>query len=290
MWCRKLSDLLHMVSVQHPISQAPGGAQMAATMHVRKRNGDTEPVDVSKIVRAVRRCAGGLDDVDPMQIATKTISGLYDGATTAELDRLSIQTAAEMTGEEPQFSRLAGRLLAGYIAKEVRGQGIASFSQSVALGHAEGLIGEETARLVKDSARKLDFAVDSDADLQFEYFGIKTVYDRYLLRHPATRLVTETPQYFLLRVACGLSRIPAEAIEFYRLMSSLAYLPSSPTLFNSGTRHTQMSSCFLVDSPKDELDSIYERYAQVARLSKFAGGIGIGFSRIRGRGALIRGT
>ena len=101
----------------------------------------------------------------------------------------------------------------------------------------------------------------------------------------------ETPQYFLLRVACGLSRTPAEAIEFYRLMSSLAYLPSArPTLFNSGTRHTQMSSCYLVDSPRDELDSIYERYQQVARLSKFAGGIGIACRRVRSRGALIRGT
>jgi ribonucleoside-diphosphate reductase alpha chain len=264
--------------------------QSRVGMQVRKRNGDTEPVDVNKIVRAVQRCAGGLDEVDPMRVATKTISGLYDGATTAELDRLSIQTAAEMTGEEPQYSRLAARLLAGYITKEVRGQGIASFSQSVALAHAEGLIGDETARLVKDNARKLDFAVDDEADLQFEYFGIKTVYDRYLLRHPSTRLVTETPQYFLLRVACGLSRSPAEAIGFYRLMSSLAYLPSSPTLFNSGTSHPQMSSCFLVDSPRDDLDSIYARYAQVARLSKFSGGIGIGFSRVRSRGALIRGT
>jgi hypothetical protein len=81
-------------------------------MRVRKRNGDTEPVDVNKIVRAVGRCAGGLTDVDPMRVATKTISGLYDGATTAELDRLSIQTAAEMTGEEPQYSRLAARLRA----------------------------------------------------------------------------------------------------------------------------------------------------------------------------------
>jgi ribonucleoside-diphosphate reductase alpha chain len=264
--------------------------QARTGMQVRKRNGDAEPVDVNKIVRAVQRCAGGLDDVDPMRVATKTISGLYDGATTAELDRLSIQTAAEMTGEEPQYSRLAARLLSGYIAKEVRGQGIASFSQSIALGHAEGLIGDDTAKLVKDNARKLDFAVTDDADLQFEYFGIKTVYDRYLLRHPVTRLVTETPQYFLLRVACGLSRTPADAIGFYRLMSSLAYLPSSPTLFNSGTSHPQLSSCFLVDSPRDDLDSIYARYAQVARLSKFSGGIGIGFSRIRSRGALIRGT
>ena len=264
--------------------------EMPATMQVRKRNGDTEPVDVNKIVRAVQRWAGDLDDVDPMRVATKTISGLYDGATTAELDRLSIQTAAEMIAAEPQYSRLAARLLSGYIGKEVRGQGIASFSQSVALGHAEGLIGDETAKLVKDNARKLDFAIDDDADLRFEYFGIKTVYDRYLLRHPSSRLVLETPQYFLLRVACGLSRTPAEAIGFYRLMSSLAYLPSSPTLFNSGTRHAQMSSCFLVDSPRDELDSIYARYAQVARLSKFSGGIGIAWSRVRSRGALIRGT
>jgi ribonucleoside-diphosphate reductase alpha chain len=228
--------------------------------------------------------------VDPLRVATKTISGLYDGATTAELDRLSIQTAAEMIGEEPQYSRLAAGLLAGYIDKEVRGQGIASFSQAIALGQAEGLIGDETAEFVKDNARKLDDAVDIAADRRFEYFGLRTVYDRYLLQHPATRLVIETPQYFLLRVACGLSTTPGEAIGFYRLMSSLAYLPSSPTLFNSGTTHTQMSSCYLVDSPRDELDSIYDRYAQVARLSKFAGGIGISWSRVRSRGALIRGT
>lgn len=268
------------------VTEAPG----RTTMSVRKRNGDSEPVNVDKIVRAVDRVSGDLVDVDPMRVATRTISGLYDGATTAELDRLSIQTAAEMIGEEPQYSRLAARLLAGYVEKEVRNQGVASFSQSVALGHAEGLIGDDTARFVKDNARKLDFAIDGDADRRFEYFGLRTVYDRYLLRHPTSRLVVETPQYFLLRVACGLAHSPAEAIGFYRLMSSLAYLPSSPTLFNSGTRHTQMSSCYLVDSPRDDLDSIYSRYAQVAKLSKFAGGIGLSFSRVRSRGALIRGT
>jgi len=269
-----------------------GGAipQQRGPMRVRKRNGDTEPVDVNKIVRAVDRCAGGLGDVDPLRVATKTISGLYDGATTAELDRLSIRTAAEMIGEEPQYSRLAARLLAGYIVKEVRGHSVASFSQAIRLGHAEGLIADDTAAFVTENARKLDDAIDPGGDLQFEYFGVRTVYDRYLLRHPVTRLVIETPQYFLMRVACGLSQSPAEAIGFYRLMSSLAYLPSSPTLFNSGTRHSQMSSCYLVDSPRDELDSIYDRYGQVARLSKFAGGIGISWSRVRSRGALIRGT
>jgi ribonucleoside-diphosphate reductase alpha chain len=279
-------------TLQTPAAAPPTGQPTGRrpSMQVRKRNGDTEPVDVNKIVRAIEPCAAGLDYVDPLRVATKTISGLYDGASTAELDRLSIQTAAEMIGEEPQYSRLAARLLAGYIDKEVRGQGIAAFSQAIAHGHAEGLIGDDTARFVKDNARKLDFAVADEADRRFEYFGLRTVYDRYLLRHPASRLVLETPQYFLLRVACGLSRTPGEAVDFYRLMSSLSYLPSSPTLFNSGTRHTQMSSCYLVDSPRDELESIYDRYAQVAKLSKFAGGIGIAWSRVRSRGALIRGT
>ncbi|MFF0154616.1 ribonucleoside-diphosphate reductase subunit alpha [Micromonospora sp. NPDC005203] len=259
-------------------------------MQVRKRNGTTESVDVNKIVRAVERWADDLADVDPMRVATRTISGLYDGATTAELDRLSIQTAAEMIGEEPQYSRLAARLLSGYVDKEVRRQGVTSFSAAIRIGHAEGLIGDDTAVFVAAHAPMLDHAVDPDGDRRFEYFGLRTVYDRYLLRHPTSRLVLETPQYWLLRVACGLSQTPDEAVGFYRLMSSLAYLPSSPTLFNSGTRHTQMSSCYLVDSPRDELDSIYQRYAQVANLSKFAGGIGIAYSRVRSRGALIRGT
>ncbi|MFE9655918.1 ribonucleoside-diphosphate reductase subunit alpha [Micromonospora sp. NPDC006431] len=264
--------------------------QRRVQMHVRKRNGDLEPVDVNRIVRAVERWSADLTDIDPLRVATRTISGLYDGASTDELDRLSIQTAAELIGEEPQYSRLAARLLAGYVDKEVRGQDIGSFSQAIRRGHAEGLIGDHTAAFVAAHARMLDEAVDPAGDLRFEYFGLRTVYDRYLLRHPTSRLVLETPQSWLLRVACGLSHTPDEAIAFYRLMSSLAYLPSSPTLFNSGTRHTQMSSCYLVDSPRDELDSIYQRYAQVANLSKFAGGIGIAFSRVRSRGALIRGT
>ena len=100
----------------------------------------------------------------------------------------------------------------------------------------------------------------------------------------------ETPQQFLLRVACGLSDSAEEALSLYPLMSRFEYLPSSPTLFNSGTRHPQMSSCYLLDSPTDDLDAIYDRYKDVARLSKHAGGIGLSFSRVRSRGSLIRGT
>ena len=269
----------------------PGTESTGATaMRVRKRNGDLEPVDVNKIVRAVERCAAGLPGVDPMRVATRTISGLCDGATTEELDELSIRTSAAFIVEEPNYSRLAARLLSTVIDKEVRNQDIHSFSQSVAVGVDQGLIGAEVAGFVATNARKLNDTVEGERDQLFEFFGLRTVYDRYLLRHPENRMVVETPQYFFLRVACGLSTCPEEAIRFYRLISSLQYLPSSPTLFNSGTSHPQMSSCYLLDSPEDSLDGIYKRYTDIAKLSKFAGGIGVAWHRIRSKGSLIRGT
>jgi ribonucleoside-diphosphate reductase alpha chain len=259
-------------------------------MHVRKRNGDLEPADVNKIVRAVARCCEGLSDVDPLRIATKTISGLYDGATTHELDRLSIQTAALLTGEEPQYSLLAARLLATVIAKEIERQEIHSFSQSIAAGYRLGLISEETAAFVGGNSRKLNAAIRTERDHGFEYFGLRTVYDRYMLRHPQERGIIETPQYMFMRIACGLAKTTSEAIEWYELFSSLEYLPSSPTLFNSGTAHPQLSSCFLLDSPHDDLKAIYDKYTEVALLSKFAGGIGLSYTRVRAAGSLIRGT
>ncbi len=264
-------------------------------MAVRKRDGSFEPVNLDKIVTAISRCATNPDGtelagVDIMRIATRTISGLNDGATTTDLDNLSIRTAAALISEEPNYSRLAARMLATVIDKEVQLQDVYSFSQSVALGAAQGIIGDATAQMVVTNARKLNAAIRPERNWLYEFFGLRTVYDRYLLRHPVSRLVTETPQYFMMRVACGLSRTPDEAIVFYNLISSLDYLPSSPTLFNSGTTHPQMSSCYLLDSPLDELEAIYDRYKDVARLSKHAGGIGLSYSRIRSRESLIRGT
>ena len=272
-------------------AETPDAADTTSNgMHVRKRNGALEPVDLNKIVNAVARCAEGLLNVDSMRVATRTISALADGATTQELDELSIRTAAGFTVEEPNYSKLAARLLATYIDKEVRIQNIPWFSESVRIGHIAGLIGDDVAKFVEENAPALNAAINTDRDRKFEFFGLRTVYDRYLLRHPETRKVTETPQYFFLRVACGLSQDADEAIRFYDLMSSLAYLPSSPTLFNSGTRHAQMSSCYLLDSPEDSLEGIYKRYTDIARLSKFAGGIGVAWHRIRSKGSLISGT
>ena len=262
----------------------------SAVMHVRKRNGALEPVDVNKIVRAVQRSSYGLNHVDAIRIASKTIGGLYDGATTRELDTISIDTAASLIAEEPQYSRLAARLLLATIVKEVSALNLYSFSQSIAYGFQEGVVSKATAEFVHTHARKLNHAIDDSFSDRFEYFGLRTVYDRYLLRDPISRCVIETPQHFFLRVSCGLAGSPHEAIDFYRLIASLDYMPSSPTLFNAGTKHPQMSSCYLHDSPQDSLDSIYDTYKNVALLSKFSGGIGLAFHRVRSEGSLIRAT
>ncbi|MHA6206162.1 ribonucleoside-diphosphate reductase subunit alpha [Dyella soli] len=260
-------------------------------MRVTKRNGRQEVVDVNKIVRAVTRSSEGLHGVDPLRVALKTIGGLYDGATTQELDELSIRTSAALTAEEPEYGQLAARLLSAYIDKEVSGQEIQSFSQSIARGAELGILNARLRDFVTTNARKLNDAIDPHASRRFEYFGLRTVYDRYLLRHPQLRKVIETPQHFFMRIACALggSEI-GETLELYRLLSSLEYIASSPTLFNAGTAHEQLSSCFLLDSPADSLESIYEKYGDVAKLSKFAGGIGLAYSRVRSRGSLIKGT
>ncbi|MFF8814563.1 ribonucleoside-diphosphate reductase subunit alpha [Streptomyces pactum] len=251
------------------------------------------------LLRTLTDLTADLPATDPGKVAAAALRGRHPGSDEAELRALATEAAAGLIAEEPEYSRLAARLLTLAIAEEAAAEGAVSFSASVATGHREGLIADDTLAFVRAHAARLDALLDATvadgADDRFGYFGLRTLHSRYLLRHPTTRRVIETPQHFLLRVACGLAedlseRALREVCELYRLTSSLAYLPSSPTLFNSGTRHPQMSSCYLLDSPLDELDSIYERYHQVARLSKHAGGIGLSYSRIRARGSLIRGT
>ena len=207
------------------VTTAPG----RTSMQVRKRNGDDEPVDVNKIVRAVDRVSDDLADVDPMRVATRTISGLYDGATTAELDRLSIQTAAEMIGEEPQYSRLAARLLSATSTRRCATRASMSFSQSVALGHAEGLIGDETARVrqgqrpqarLRDRRRTPTGASSTSGCAPSTTATCCGTRRAGWWSRPRSTSCCASP--------AGLARSPGEAIEFYRLMSSLAYLPRQP--------------------------------------------------------------
>ncbi len=247
------------------------------------------------LLRTLTELTADLPDADPGRVAAAALRGRSAQADERELRELATEAAAGLISEDPAYSRLAARLLTIGIREEAASQGVTSFTESVAVGHREGLIADRTAEFVRVHAARLDALIDREADDRFGYFGLRTLHSRYLLRHPHTRKVVETPQHFMLRVASGLAeddttRALDEVAALYGLMSRLDYLPSSPTLFNSGTRHPQMSSCYLLDSPKDELDSIYDRYHQVARLSKHAGGIGLAYSRIRARGSLIRGT
>ena len=185
-------------------------------------------MDLNKIVKAIDRCRVDLPNVDTLRVATRTISGLYDGATTKELDQLSIQTAASFMAEEPEYSFLAARMLSTFIEKEVSNQNLWSFSQSIEMGYKQGIINDKLMNFVRNNSRKLNHAILTERDKLFQYFGLRTVYDRYLLKHPETRDVIETPQYFLLRVACAVSDNIQDSLELYHLFSSLEYLTSSP--------------------------------------------------------------
>ena len=140
------------------------------------------------------------------------------------------------------------------------------------------------------NARYLENAIAPERDQLFEYFGLQTLYDRYLLRHPETRRVLETPQHFFMRIALALGGSLHGTLALYDRLSRLEYLTSSPTLFNAGTNREQLSSCFLLDSPNDHLRDIYDRYTDIAMLSKYSGGIGLAYHRVRSRGSLISTT
>ncbi|GAA3930152.1 ribonucleoside-diphosphate reductase subunit alpha [Actinomadura viridis] len=235
------------------------------------------------LAEEVERACAGLPDADPGRV----LAAVRDGG---EARGQAIAEAAALVATEPAYSKVAARLLSLEIADEAAAEGVRTFAESVAASHREGLLADGPAAFVAANAAALDALVDEAADDRFEYFGLRTLHDRYLLRHPRTRRVLERPQFFLLRVACGLADTVEDAAELYGLLSTLSYLPSSPTLFNSAARRPQLSSCFLLDSPRDELESIYERYGQIARLSKYSGGIGVSWSRVRSRGSLIKGT
>ena len=259
-------------------------------VHLLRDDGSGVVLDVDGLRARLAPSLEGLTAIDGDRLLQRIRRGMHDGMRERDLDPLAVQVAASLTAEHPAHSRLAARLLCGVIHAEVHDQSITSFRESVARAHWVGLLNDTTAKLVVEHAERLDAAIRPERDDLYGYLGMRTLYDRYLLRHPETRKVIETPQFFYLRVACGLARTADEAIELYELLSSLRYLTSSPTLFNAGSPRSQMSSCYLLDSPADDLVSIYDRYTDVAKLSKFAGGIGLAYHRIRSQGSLIRGT
>lgn len=245
---------------------------------------DDHPYSLASLKVRLTELARGLPGINPIESAERLFSSLSPNATEAEFLDAGIQVFSGLITVEPDYSKLSARILSLKITKELKDQGIVTLLDMVKAGIANGIL----ASFILEGAHLLTIVPERDQN--FEFFGLKTVYDRYLIRHPITRKVTESPQGFLGRVALGISTTAQEAQTLYDLTSTFHFMPSTPTLFNSGSRTPQLSSCFLLDSPKDELTSIYARYGEIAELSKFSGGIGVAYSRVRSRGSLIRGT
>lgn len=257
-------------------------------MQVIKRDGTKEAVKIEKILHAVNRACRGIDGVEPIEVAKRTINGLHDGSTTEELDELSISNAVMLMADEPTYSKVAARMLAESIRKEV-GRDLA-FRDYLKNAYELGLLSSNVYELAAQDYETIEFGIRHERDDGFEYFGLKTVADRYLLRHPKTRKLIERPQWMFMRVALGLSHDVKEALRLYEIVSQFLYMPATPTLFNSGTKHPQMSSCYLLTISEDSLEGIYKSITDCAQLSKFSGGIGIDWTSVRSSGALIRGT
>lgn len=237
----------------------------------------------------IEKHSAGLS-VDAKEMFERFRMSHIEGMAVKDVSDVVIRQAAARIVEEPDYGVFATTLLHRKIAEEVAEQGVHKFSDAVKMGVEQGLLTDKIGLYVEKHKNIIDSCIDTDFNDLFTYFGLSTVYDRYLLRHPTNRMVFELPQFLFMRVACGVFDDVTKAVELYRAMASFSYMPGSPTLFNAGTRNPQLSSCFLVDSPNDSIEGIYRKYADVAKLSKHGGGIGISYSRVRSRGSLIKGT
>ncbi len=242
------------------------------------------PFAKAGLIARFRALSIDLPRIDVEFAADRVFSTLSTNPNEAEFFDAAIQSLSGLITTEPDYSKLSARILSQKITAEVASQGVKTLADAIDVAAENGLLQPGM------KARAARMTLAPARDHLFEFFGLKTVYDRYLLKHPITRKVIETPQMFFARVAVGISSTAEEAQTLYEMTSTFRFMPSTPTLFNSGTRIPQLSSCFLLDSPKDELKSIYARYGEIAELSKFSGGIGIAYHRVRSRGSLIRGT
>ena len=246
----------------------------------------------------VNACAGLGKDVSPEPILAETMRNLYDGVPMEEVYKASILASRTLIEKDPDYTYVTARLLMHTIAKEILGKEVAQdqmaeeyinyFPQFIKKGIDNDLL---DAKLAQFDLKKLADALKPERDLQFDYLGLQTLYDRYFLHVRKQRI--EMPQAFFMRVAMGLSlneiNREARAIEFYEILSSFDFMSSTPTLFNSGTLRPQLSSCYLTTVP-DDLDGIYESIKENALLSKFAGGLGNDWTRVRAMGSHIKGT
>lgn len=263
--------------------------------YVIKRSGKKETVKFDKVTARIQKLSYGLSPiVNVIDVAKKTIEGIYEGVQTTDLDNLAAEVAASMTTSHPDYAILASRIAVSNLHKNT----IKSFSGTVqklydytdsSTKRHMPLIADDVMQIVNEHADILDSTIIYDRDYGFDYFGFKTLEKSYLLKVDGR--IAERPQHMYMRVAVGIHKDDIEsAIKTYHLMSEKWYTHSTPTLFNAGTPKPQMSSCFLLTMKEDSIEGIYETLKQTARISQSAGGIGLAIHNIRATGSYISGT
>ena len=264
-------------------------------MFVVKRNGKKESVKFDKVTARIEKLSYSLSPmVNPIDVAKKTIEGIYEGVATTELDNLAAETAASLTITHPDYAILASRIAVSNLHKNT----IKSFSQTMrnlynyvdkATGKKLPLIADDVMKIIEDNAELLDSTIIYDRDFAFDYFGFKTLEKSYLLKIDGK--IAERPQHMYMRVAVGIHKNDIDSIiKTYHLMSERWMTHATPTLFNAGTPKPQMSSCFLLTMKEDSIDGIYDTLKQTAKISQSAGGIGLAIHNIRATGSYIGGT
>ena len=265
-------------------------------MNVVKRDGTVEQVKFDKISSRIRKLTYALNEdyVDYFQVAQKVISGLYDGVTSTELDQLSAETAASMITTHPDYGKLAARIIITSLYKDVSKEFSVVAKQlydyiNPVTNEPAGLISDDVYAVIEKHATELNAMIVHDRDFNFDYFGYKTLEKSYLLKR--NNKPAETPQQMYMRVSVGIWRDNLEMVQkTYDLLSQGLFTHATPTLFNSGTKRPQMSSCFLLDIDDDSIPGIYKTLSDCAKISQSAGGIGINIHKIRAKGSYIKGT
>ncbi|XP_031632310.1 ribonucleoside-diphosphate reductase large subunit-like [Contarinia nasturtii] len=266
----------------------------SSRMFVHKRDGRKEEVHFDKITSRIQKLCYGLnmDFVDPVSITIQVKNGLYTGVSTQELDELASEIAASMTTEHADYAVLAARISVSNLHKETKklfSDVINDLYNVERDGRRTPMISDYTYNIVMNNADRLNSAIIFDRDFNYNYFGFKTLERSYLLR--INGKVVERPQHMLMRTSVGIHGEDIDsAIETYNLLSAKYFTHASPTLFAAGTRRPQLSSCFLLAMTDDSIHGIYETVTRCAKISKYAGGIGLSIHNIRAKGTHIAGT
>ena len=262
-------------------------AKMSDHIYVTKRNGDRVPVSFNEVLTRIQKLADGLSHVNPDLVAQKVCTQIQDGIKTSELDEFAAEVCAMMQARHhPNYGKLAARLVIDNHQKKTPSH----FSDCVDRLAMDGLLSDEYVWSVAQNRVELNAACDYSRDFMFEYFGFKTLENGYMLRTRDGK-PCERPQHMWMRVAVQLhGNDLAKVVETYNALSRGFFIHATPTLFNAGTKHAQLSSCFLVQMQEDSIKGIYETLAECAQISKWAGGVGLSIHNIRARGAEIKGT